>query len=97
MTGFEPARVYPNGFQVHRLNHSATTTDMHNAITACYINISLLVRRLILSTLSHGTHTDEEARIQTHTVAKNYNHRESCMLEEMILIEQVVMRGEETS
>ena len=23
-TGFEPARVEPNGFQVHRLNHSAT-------------------------------------------------------------------------
>ena len=24
--GFEPAREYPNGFRVHRLNHSATTT-----------------------------------------------------------------------
>ena len=24
--GFEPAREDPNGFQVHRLNHSATTT-----------------------------------------------------------------------
>ena len=24
-TGFEPVREYPNGFQVHRLNHSATT------------------------------------------------------------------------
>ena len=23
--GFEPARGNPNGFQVHRLNHSATT------------------------------------------------------------------------
>jgi hypothetical protein len=23
--GFEPARGDPNGFQVHRLNHSATT------------------------------------------------------------------------
>ena len=22
-TGFEPARAEPNGFQVHRLNHSA--------------------------------------------------------------------------
>ena len=24
--GFEPAREDPNGFLVHRLNHSATTT-----------------------------------------------------------------------
>ena len=24
--GFEPAREDPNGFQVHRFNHSATTT-----------------------------------------------------------------------
>ena len=24
--GFEPARENPNGFLVHRLNHSATTT-----------------------------------------------------------------------
>ena len=24
-TGFEPVRAKPNGFQVHRLNHSATT------------------------------------------------------------------------
>ena len=24
--GFEPARENPNGFRVHRLNHSATTT-----------------------------------------------------------------------
>ena len=26
--GFEPARGDPNGFLVHRLNHSATTTAM---------------------------------------------------------------------
>ena len=26
--GFEPARGDPNGFLVHRLNHSATTTDL---------------------------------------------------------------------
>ena len=26
LTGFEPARVEPNGFQVHRLNHSATVS-----------------------------------------------------------------------
>ena len=26
--GFEPARAEPNGFQVHRLNHSATTARM---------------------------------------------------------------------
>ena len=25
-TGFEPVREDPNGFLVHRLNHSATTT-----------------------------------------------------------------------
>ena len=24
-TGFEPVRAEPNGFRVHRLNHSATT------------------------------------------------------------------------
>ncbi|KAF4094615.1 hypothetical protein G5714_024637 [Onychostoma macrolepis] len=28
--GFEPALGDPNGFQVHRLNHSATTTPMTN-------------------------------------------------------------------
>ena len=27
-TGFEPVRAEPNGFQVHRLNHSATTADV---------------------------------------------------------------------
>jgi hypothetical protein len=26
-TGFEPARVEPNGFQVHRLNHSAIVSS----------------------------------------------------------------------
>ena len=26
LTGFEPVRGDPNGFLVHRLNHSATTT-----------------------------------------------------------------------
>ena len=26
LTGFEPVREDPNGFLVHRLNHSATTT-----------------------------------------------------------------------
>ena len=26
MTGFEPARAGPNGFQVHPLNHSGTST-----------------------------------------------------------------------
>ncbi len=26
LAGFEPARGNPNGFRVHRLNHSATTT-----------------------------------------------------------------------
>ena len=29
-TGFEPVRAEPNGFQVHRLNHSATTADVIN-------------------------------------------------------------------
>ena len=27
--GFEPARGDPNGFLVHRLNHSATTATVH--------------------------------------------------------------------
>lgn len=26
-TGFQPVREYSNGFQVHRLNHSATMTS----------------------------------------------------------------------
>ena len=28
--GFEPARGDPNGFRVHRHNHSATTADTPN-------------------------------------------------------------------
>ena len=31
-TGFEPAREDPNGFQVHRLNHSAIAADMSHAL-----------------------------------------------------------------
>ena len=30
LAGFEPARGDPNGFLVHRLNHSATTTHKSN-------------------------------------------------------------------
>ncbi len=36
-TGFEPARVDPNGFQVHRLNHSATTAVVHVLCTVCIV------------------------------------------------------------
>ena len=35
--GFEPAREYPNGFLVHRLNHSATTTDCNVRSKKLYI------------------------------------------------------------
>ena len=31
--GFEPTRGDPNGFLVHRLNHSATTTHTSSACT----------------------------------------------------------------
>ena len=31
--GFEPAREDPNGFLVHRLNHSATTTAEKSNLT----------------------------------------------------------------
>ena len=37
--GFEPMRGNPNGFQVHRLNHSATTT--YNFITENYLSVSI--------------------------------------------------------
>ena len=39
--GFEPARGDPNGFLVHRLNHSATTTDgakkLHQLSASCSV------------------------------------------------------------
>ena len=38
--GFEPARAEPNGFLVHRLNHSATTTDADH--TSGLKNITLM-------------------------------------------------------
>ena len=38
--GFEPAREDPNGFLVHRLNHSATTTDADH--TSGLKNITLM-------------------------------------------------------
>ena len=38
--GFEPARAEPNGFLVHRLNHSATTA-MKNGSLKCVVNITL--------------------------------------------------------
>ena len=35
--GFEPARAEPNGFLVHRLNHSATTATckLRGCLTGC--------------------------------------------------------------
>ena len=38
--GFEPARAEPNGFLVHRLNHSATTA-MKILVLKCMVNIAL--------------------------------------------------------
>ena len=32
-TGFEPAREDPNGFQVHRLNHSAIAADVFTILS----------------------------------------------------------------
>ena len=32
--GFEPTRAEHNGLAVHRLNHSATLSDMHCAIVS---------------------------------------------------------------
>ena len=56
LTGFEPAQEYPNGFQVHRLNHSATTTYMnmlaskdHNMYLYC--SLSSYVHGYILAIL----------------------------------------------
>ena len=41
LAGFEPARGNPNGFLVHRLNHSATTT----ALAACLFQRRVEARR----------------------------------------------------
>ena len=38
--GFEPARAEPNGFLVHRLNHSATTALKNKRVNAG-VNIAL--------------------------------------------------------
>ena len=60
--GFEPAREDPNGFQVHRLNHSATTTvfdvncEVKNYVNYevkychCLLQPILRIRRLIILT-----------------------------------------------
>jgi hypothetical protein len=34
--GFEPAREYPNRFQVCRLNHSAITAHSNNLVSIVY-------------------------------------------------------------
>ena len=39
-TGFEPVREDPNGFLVHRLNHSATTTTIVMSTLNVYINMA---------------------------------------------------------
>ena len=33
LTGYEPVRAVPIGFQVQRLNHSATTAGVNNHVT----------------------------------------------------------------
>jgi hypothetical protein len=44
--GFEPARGDPNGFQVHRLNHSATTAYVHNLV---FIFVYLFLYSIVLN------------------------------------------------
>ena len=39
-TGFEPVRAEPNGFLVHRLNHSATTAFDKRKIVIDLIQVS---------------------------------------------------------
>ena len=50
-TGFEQARKDPNGFQVHRLNHSAIAADSESSWNICYelfsnINLGNLLQNL---------------------------------------------------
>ena len=40
-TGFEPVRAEPNGFQVHRLNHSATSAVTDISLVNSYIPLGL--------------------------------------------------------
>ena len=44
--GFEPAREDPNGFQVHRLIHSATTTvfDVNCEVKNCHRLLQLILK-----------------------------------------------------
>ena len=43
--GFEPARGDPNGFLVHRLNRSATTTSHNISLTKRKSNLCSLPRK----------------------------------------------------
>ena len=40
-TGFEPVRAEPNGFRVHRLNHSATTAVLHFRLSIFILTLDI--------------------------------------------------------
>ena len=42
--GFEPAREDPNGFQVHRLNHPATTTLIYYTIIHGHVKFMIILK-----------------------------------------------------
>ena len=44
--GFEPTRDKPNGFQVHRLNHSATVSAFIAAIRSIFYVLKLSIEQL---------------------------------------------------
>ena len=49
--GFEPARGDPNGFLVHRLNHSATTAGLTLRLTT-YTSIQFLLLYLLYDSVN---------------------------------------------
>ena len=62
-TGFEPVREYPNGFQVHRLNHSATTavTDaMLKCIYDPWLHVMILLQVVLSSMKYHTSYSDKQ-------------------------------------
>ena len=48
-TGFEPVRAEPNGFQVHRLNHSATSAVTNIQLVNSYISPAQVLSIIKLS------------------------------------------------
>ena len=55
-TGFEPVREDPNGFQVHRLNHSAIAATLYLArsLKLLHLSLQLIYKPLIWGPISLG-------------------------------------------